>query len=150
MCSICLYLVQAWIKKEHSSLTHSIINVPLAGKKVGLVTFKAMYLHIFINSNIYIIYILFYICVTICIYLVLGISLWPDFRWKSCFFNTTMNHEDMIPASMLWAWSWIHKNTGWRYGNLHIGTSPKTNMDNQNDGLEKVTPFKHGKCWYLC
>ena len=23
-------------------------------------------------------------------------------------------------------------------------TSPKTNMDTQNDGLEMVTPFKHG------
>ena len=30
------------------------------------------------------------------------------------------------------------------------GTPPKTNMDTQNDGLEKVTPFKHGNCWYLC
>ena len=29
-------------------------------------------------------------------------------------------------------------------------TPPKTNMDTQNDGLEKVTPFKHGNCWYLC
>ena len=24
------------------------------------------------------------------------------------------------------------------------GTRPKTNMDTQNDGLEKVTPLKHG------
>ncbi len=23
-------------------------------------------------------------------------------------------------------------------------------MDTQNDGLEKVTPFEHGNCWYLC
>ena len=29
-------------------------------------------------------------------------------------------------------------------------TLPKTNMDTQNDGLEKVTPLKHGKIWYLC
>ena len=29
-------------------------------------------------------------------------------------------------------------------------TAPKTNMDTQNDGLEKVTPFRHGNCWYLC
>ena len=29
-------------------------------------------------------------------------------------------------------------------------TLPKTNMDTQNDGLGKVTPFKHGNCWYLC
>ena len=29
-------------------------------------------------------------------------------------------------------------------------TLPKTNMDTQNDGLEKVTPFKHGISWYLC
>ena len=32
-------------------------------------------------------------------------------------------------------------------------TIPKTSMDTQNDGLEKVThvtPFKHGKFWYLC
>ena len=26
----------------------------------------------------------------------------------------------------------------------------KTNMDTQNDGLEKVTPFKHANVWYLC
>ena len=29
-------------------------------------------------------------------------------------------------------------------------TLPKTNMGTQNDGLEKVTPFKHGNFWYLC
>ena len=29
-------------------------------------------------------------------------------------------------------------------------TLPKTNMDTQNDGLEKVTPFKNGNFWYLC
>ena len=28
-------------------------------------------------------------------------------------------------------------------------TPLKTNMETQNDGLEKVTPFKHGNCWYL-
>ena len=26
---------------------------------------------------------------------------------------------------------------------------PKTNMDTQNDSLEKVTPFKYGNFWYL-
>ncbi len=29
-------------------------------------------------------------------------------------------------------------------------TLPKTNMDTQNDGLEKVPAFKHGNFWYLC
>ena len=29
-------------------------------------------------------------------------------------------------------------------------THPKTKMDTQNDGLEKVTSFKHGNFWYLC
>ena len=29
-------------------------------------------------------------------------------------------------------------------------TLRKTNMDIQNDGLEKVAPFKHGSFWYLC
>ena len=29
-------------------------------------------------------------------------------------------------------------------------TPQKTNMDTQNDSLEKVTPFKHGNFWYLC
>ncbi len=29
-------------------------------------------------------------------------------------------------------------------------TPPKTNMDTQNDGLEKVTPFEYGHFWYLC
>ena len=28
-------------------------------------------------------------------------------------------------------------------------TQPKTNMDTQNHGLEKVTPLKH-QFWYLC
>ena len=28
-------------------------------------------------------------------------------------------------------------------------TPPKTNMDTQNDGLEKVAPFNCGNCWYL-
>ncbi len=35
------------------------------------------------------------------------------------------------------------------FSNLR-NTLPKTNMDTQNDGLEKVTPFKHGNFWYLC
>ena len=29
-------------------------------------------------------------------------------------------------------------------------TLPKTNMDTQNDGLEKVPPFKNGNFGYLC
>ena len=29
-------------------------------------------------------------------------------------------------------------------------TPPKTNMDTQNDGLEEVTPLKHGHFWYPC
>ena len=29
-------------------------------------------------------------------------------------------------------------------------TPPKTNVDTQNDGLEKVVPFKYGHFWYLC
>ena len=29
-------------------------------------------------------------------------------------------------------------------------TPLKTNMNTQNDGLEKVTPLKHGNSWYLC
>ncbi len=37
------------------------------------------------------------------------------------------------------------------YINTHsvsfLDTLPKTNMDTQNDGLEKVTPFKHGNFW---
>ena len=32
----------------------------------------------------------------------------------------------------------------------HLFTLPKTNMDTQNDGLEKVIPFKHGNFGYLC
>ena len=28
-------------------------------------------------------------------------------------------------------------------------TLPKTNMDTQNDCLEKVTPIKNGNFWYL-
>ncbi len=31
-----------------------------------------------------------------------------------------------------------------------ISTPPRTNMDTQKDGLEKVTPFKHSHSWYLC
>ncbi len=34
---------------------------------------------------------------------------------------------------------------------IHFGgTPPKTNMDTQNDGLEKVTPLENGNFWYLC
>ena len=34
---------------------------------------------------------------------------------------------------------------------IFSGKTPCThNMDPQNDGLEKATPFKHGNCWYLC
>ena len=29
-------------------------------------------------------------------------------------------------------------------------TPLKINIDTQNDGLEKVTPFKTGHFWYLC
>ena len=29
-------------------------------------------------------------------------------------------------------------------------TSPKTNVDTQNNGLEKVTPLQYGHFWYLC
>ena len=29
-------------------------------------------------------------------------------------------------------------------------TPQKPNMDTQNDGLKKVTPFKNGNFWYLC
>ena len=29
-----------------------------------------------------------------------------------------------------------------------MNTLPKTTMDTQNDGLEKVTPFQHGNFWY--
>ena len=33
----------------------------------------------------------------------------------------------------------------------HLQSTPlKTNMDTQNDGLEKVTPVKTGNSWYLC
>ena len=32
---------------------------------------------------------------------------------------------------------------------FHV-TPPKTDMDSQNDGLEKVVPFKYGHSWYLC
>ena len=31
-----------------------------------------------------------------------------------------------------------------------ICTPPKTNIDTQNDGLEKVIPFKHGYFGYPC
>ena len=34
--------------------------------------------------------------------------------------------------------------------NISTNTPPKTNMDTENDGLEKVTPFKHCNSWYLC
>ena len=29
-------------------------------------------------------------------------------------------------------------------------TPPKTNMNTQNDGLERVTPLQNGNSWYLC
>ena len=34
---------------------------------------------------------------------------------------------------------------------FHQGCTPrKTNMDTQNDGLEKMIPFKYGHSGYLC
>ena len=62
-------------------------------------------------------------------------------------------------------WSFLHGNLfplifkeiqvgeTWRYSfyiDLPKITLPKTNMDTQNDGLKKATPFKNGNCWYLC
>ncbi len=35
-------------------------------------------------------------------------------------------------------------------GDILVATLPKTNMDTQNNGLEKLSPFKHGNFWYLC
>ena len=32
----------------------------------------------------------------------------------------------------------------------HSLTPPKADMDTQNDGLEKVVPFKYGHFWYPC
>ena len=43
-------------------------------------------------------------------------------------------------------YNWLDCNL-WIRGGLY--TPLKTNMDTQNDGLEKVTPFKNGKFWYL-
>ncbi len=40
------------------------------------------------------------------------------------------------------------KNPAWK--DFGDSTLQKTNMDTQNDGLEKVTPFKDGNFWYLC
>ncbi len=31
-----------------------------------------------------------------------------------------------------------------------LNTPPKTGVDTQNYGLEKVAPFKYGHCSYLC
>ena len=31
---------------------------------------------------------------------------------------------------------------------VKVFTLPQTNMDTQNDGVEKVTPFKNGNFWY--
>ena len=36
------------------------------------------------------------------------------------------------------------------YVDVDLSTHLKTNMDTQNDGLEKVAPFKYGHFWYLC
>ena len=48
-------------------------------------------------------------------------------------------------------WDIIPSNHGtYSTKNGRIFTLPKTNMDTQNDGLEKVTPFKTGNFWYLC
>ena len=42
------------------------------------------------------------------------------------------------------------KHPNWLKMSFSIDTPPKTNLDIQNDGLEKVTPFKNGNFWYLC
>ena len=33
---------------------------------------------------------------------------------------------------------------------LYLSTPPKKNMDTQNHGLKKVTPFENGNSLYLC
>ena len=54
-----------------------------------------------------------------------------------------------LPASSP---AWMSR---WKLGSKVSGLYPpytplKTNMDTENDGLEKVTPFKYGHFWYLC
>ena len=71
-----------------------------------------------------------------------------------------------IPNWMVVGDIWIFSTLGWGDDSIGLGhifsnwliqpptivTPPKTNMDTQNDGLEKVTPFEHGncRCRYLC
>ena len=52
--------------------------------------------------------------------------------------------------AMPWWWNEILSCQKWMDYISTVITLRKNNMDTQNDGLEKVTPFKHGKFGYLC
>ena len=61
--------------------------------------------------------------------------------------------------AVIWKLSRVARRKGWERNAEHFGwlfrhcgdglivTPPKTHMDTQNDGLEKVTPFKNGNFW---
>ena len=56
-----------------------------------------------------------------------------------------------VLAELIWAISVPKSKNHWcasSTSDRKKDTPPKTNMDTQNDGLEKVTPFKHGNFWY--
>ena len=49
-------------------------------------------------------------------------------------------------------WTMVNQLITYRSQHLaeDMSTPLKTNMDTQNDGLEKVAPFEFGHFWYLC
>ena len=77
-----------------------------------------------------------------------------------------MNYTNIIhahlPLCVLFQWNSLNWNVlnFWKKQLEDSNTSnqncsdafatPKTNMDTQNDGLEKVIPFKYGHFGYLC
>ncbi len=52
--------------------------------------------------------------------------------------NGTLMYEDIEGLDLKTTWK-----------TAVAATLPKTNVDTQNDGLEKVAPFKHSNFWYM-
>lgn len=61
-------------------------------------------------------------------------------------------HDEALPPRgkfcvNLWQPVFDHVNHGFHE---NMVAPPKTNMDTQDDGLEKVAPKRNGNCWSLC
>ena len=58
-------------------------------------------------------------------------------------FKPSCHHDISVDAA-------VFCNVDLDFYHLKKNIPPKTNMDTQNNGLEKVIPFKYGHFGYLC